>query len=40
MPRVNDKFLDCVFYLYRSAEAAEKGENLGGAGFWVAYLPE
>lgn len=37
MPRVANDFLDCVFYLYRSREAAERGEEAGGTGFWVAY---
>jgi len=37
MPRINDEMLDCVFYLYRSRDAAEKGEESGGTGFWVAH---
>lgn len=40
MPRINDKFLNCVFYLYRDRRAAEGGENAGGTGFWVGYEPE
>lgn len=39
MPRIADDFLDCVFYLYPSREAAEKGEEAGGTGFWVSYAP-
>jgi hypothetical protein len=39
MPRVANDFLDCVFYLYRSREAAEHGEQAGGTGFWVNYAP-
>jgi hypothetical protein len=37
VPRINDSMLDCVFYLYCNREGAEKGENSGGTGFWVAY---
>jgi hypothetical protein len=39
MPRVANDFLDCVFYLYPSREAAERGEEAGGTGFWVNYVP-
>jgi hypothetical protein len=35
MPRINDQFLDCVFYLYPSAEAAAARERKGGCGFFV-----
>jgi len=38
MPRVDDKVLDCVFYLYPDASAAAAGEEFGGSGFLV-YLP-
>ncbi|MEZ5933323.1 MAG: serine protease [Alphaproteobacteria bacterium] len=38
MPRINDQFLECVFYLYPSREAAEIGEQIGGTGF-VAGVP-
>ncbi len=29
-------YLDCVFYLYPSRDAAERGERAGGSGFLVA----
>jgi hypothetical protein len=35
MPRIPDKFLDCVVYLYPSEAAAEDGEHLGGSGFVI-----
>jgi hypothetical protein len=40
MPRINDQMLNCVFYLYRDKNAADKGEHAGGTGFWVGYQPE
>jgi hypothetical protein len=40
MPRINDQMLSSVFYLYRDRQAAERGENAGGTGFWTAYQPE
>lgn len=33
MPRINDQFLECVFYLYPSRKTAEAGEQMGGTGF-------
>lgn len=33
MPRIPDRMLESVFYLYPSLSAAEKGENFGGCGF-------
>lgn len=38
MPRINDQVLDSVFYLYPSVDEAERGEKVGGAGFFV-YVP-
>ena len=35
MPRIPDEVLKSVFYLYPTAEAAEKGESRGGCGFLV-----
>lgn len=35
MPRINDQFLECVFYLYPSQEAASAREKKGGCGFFV-----
>ena len=36
MPRVDDQYLDCVIYLYRSHEDARVGERVGGSGFLVS----
>lgn len=36
MPRIRDDILDSVFYLYPTADAAERGESSGGTGFLVA----
>jgi hypothetical protein len=36
MPRIDPKMLDCVVYLYDSAESAATGENCGGTGFIVS----
>lgn len=33
LPRIDDNLLDCAIYLYRSSEAADKGERAGGSGF-------
>lgn len=33
MPRIPDAWLECVFYLYPTREAAERGEHAGGTGF-------
>jgi hypothetical protein len=35
MPRVPDKMLDCVFYLYPTVDDAQRGEYAGGTGFLV-----
>ena len=34
MPRIPDQIADAVFYLYPTREAAEKGEQFGGSGFF------
>src|SRR6266498_3725000 len=36
MPRINDRYLDCIVYVYPSAEAAGEGRRVGGTGFIVA----
>ncbi len=36
LPRIPDRYLDCVVYLYPSAKDAEEGVRLGGSGFLVA----
>lgn len=35
MPRIQDDFLDCVVYLYPTAEDAAEGRSAGGTGFLV-----
>lgn len=35
MPRIPDQFLEIVFYLYPSLQAAEAGERFGGCGFFM-----
>jgi hypothetical protein len=40
MPRINDQFLDSVFYLYPNRSAAERGERAGGTGFWASYVSD
>lgn len=35
MPPIPLEYLDCVFYLYSSAELAKEGSQLGGSGFLV-----
>lgn len=35
MPRIEDKILDCVIYLYPSEVDARNGERAGGSGFLV-----
>src|SRR5687768_2114902 len=35
MPRIPPKFLNSVFYLYKSEDDAERGEDFGGTGFLV-----
>jgi hypothetical protein len=36
MPRIDDRLIDSVIYLYPSVEAAEEGEPSGGTGFLVS----
>jgi hypothetical protein len=36
LPRINDAFLDCAAYLYRSADDAEAGKDAGGSGFLLS----
>jgi hypothetical protein len=38
MPRINDRLLDCVFFLYENEEEAQNGERGGGTGFFVSVL--
>ena len=40
MPRVPDRYLDCVFYLYRTEEDARIGRSSGGTGFIVSVPSE
>lgn len=40
MPRISDEILECVFYLYPSAEDAERGAEAGGAGCFVSVPSE
>jgi hypothetical protein len=35
MPRINDQILESIFYLYPSVEEAERGERVGGTGFFI-----
>jgi len=35
MPKINPEVLDCVFFLYKTREDAEKGKKSGGTGFFV-----
>jgi len=35
MPRIHDRFLDCVVYLYPDRPRAEAVESAGGSGFLV-----
>jgi hypothetical protein len=35
MPRISDRFLECVVYMYRDRPSAEIGESAGGSGFFV-----
>ena len=36
MPRIDENFLDCVFYIYPSQQDAIHGEKIGGCGFFVS----
>jgi hypothetical protein len=40
MPRIQDEYLNCVAYLYRSRHEAEEAINIGGSAFLVTYLLE
>lgn len=40
MPRIDDRILNSVFYLYPSVEAAEAGDEEGGTGFRVSVASE
>jgi len=40
MPRIQDEYLNCVAYLYRSRHEAEEAINIGGSAFLVTYLIE
>lgn len=40
MPRIPQKILDCVCYLYADEEHARSGRNFGGTGFMVAVPSE
>jgi hypothetical protein len=40
MPVVPAKFLDTVFFLYKSEADAKAGKNAGGTGFFVALPTE
>jgi hypothetical protein len=37
MPRIPDSYIDCVVYIYDSAEAANEGRSTGGSGFVIRY---
>jgi hypothetical protein len=38
VPKIPSNVLDCVFYLYRDRQSAERGEHFGGTGFLVGEL--
>lgn len=38
MPRISDRILECVIYLYPSVDDANEGTNAGGSGFLVSVL--
>jgi hypothetical protein len=40
MPRINDDYLNCPIYLYRSRHEAEEGINIGGSGFLIGVPAE
>src|SRR5712692_5808900 len=40
VPRINDDYLDCVIYLYRSRNDAEGGMKRGGSGFLIGIQSE
>jgi len=40
MPRIPDEIIESVTFLYKSVEAADKGEEAGGSGFVVSVPSE
>ena len=40
MPRLPDKMLDCVCYLYESEDDARAGVEFGGTGFLISMPSE
>jgi len=40
MPRIDDRLMECVFYIYPDLEAAQKGESVGGTGFFTHIVSE
>jgi hypothetical protein len=38
VPRIDNQFLDCSIYLYRTKEDAVRGERAGGSGFLVGVM--
>ncbi len=40
MPRIPDEILRSVVYVYKSVEATNRGEAVGGSGFLLDYTSE
>lgn len=40
MPKISQEALDCVFFLYKTREDAERGKKSGGTGFFVSIPSE
>lgn len=40
MTRIDDRFLECIFYIYPSVYSAYEGESIGGCGFIVGITSE
>ena len=40
MPKIPERLIDCVFYLYKNRRDAENGEKYGGTGFLVGIPSE
>src|SRR4051812_4045584 len=40
MPRIADEFLECIVYLYPTAEDAEQARKAGGSGFLIVVPSE
>jgi hypothetical protein len=40
MPRIDDRILECIIYLYGTPGDAERGERVGGSGFFVGIPSE